>query len=305
MDVKNFKLDELKPYEKNPRRNDGAVDAVAKSIEQFGFKVPIVIDADNVIVCGHTRYKAAQKLKLESVPCVVANDLTPEQVKAFRLADNKTSELASWDDAFLIEELNDLEFLNFDMADFGFDIDEVGKRQKSWARTEKYCDLKRKIEQHPCGGMIVTSFYKVGKRGIPITEIKENPRNAELFADNLCDYLTQATGGGVLLKGDWCILTTPRRRHKDGFHFATEICRLAAKSLGLPFYQDAFSAENHSRINPEFRMLKNPKQVNVILYDDIITTGVTIKTVRQMLLDEGHVVLLLVGIKNQTVSGDK
>ena len=85
MDVKNFQLADLKPYEKNPRKNDNAVGALAKSIERFGFKVPIVIDADNVIVCGHTRYKAAQKLKLESVPCIVADDLTPEQVKAFSL----------------------------------------------------------------------------------------------------------------------------------------------------------------------------------------------------------------------------
>ena len=108
MDVKNFQLDELRPYEKNPRKNDGAVNAVAKSIEQFGFKVPIVIDADNVIVCGHTRYKAAQKLKLESVPCIIADDLTPAQIKAFRLADNKTAELATWDFEKLTAELNSL-----------------------------------------------------------------------------------------------------------------------------------------------------------------------------------------------------
>lgn len=122
MDVKNFPLADLKPYENNPRKNDSAVDAVAKSIEQFGFKVPIVIDSDNVIVCGHTRFKAAQKLGLESVPCVIADDLTPAQVKAFRLADNKTAELSGWDFAFMREELNDLDALNFDMADFGFDI---------------------------------------------------------------------------------------------------------------------------------------------------------------------------------------
>lgn len=95
MDVKNFPLTDLKPYEKNPRKNDNAVNAVANSIKQFGFKVPIVIDADNVIICGDTRYKAAQKLGLESVPCVVADDLTPEQIKAFRLVDNKTAELSS------------------------------------------------------------------------------------------------------------------------------------------------------------------------------------------------------------------
>ena len=108
MDVKNFPLSELRPYERNPRRNDRAVDAVAKSIEQFGFKIPIVIDADKVIIAGHTRYKAAKKLRLESIPCVVAEDLTPEQVKAFRLVDNKTAELATWDFEKLGEELNSL-----------------------------------------------------------------------------------------------------------------------------------------------------------------------------------------------------
>ena len=302
MEIKNFSLADLKPYEKNPRKNDNAVDAVANSIKQFGFKVPIVIDAQNVIVCGHTRYKAAQQLGLESVPCVIADDLTPAQVKAFRLADNKVSELASWDDAFLVEELNDLSTFDFDMGDFGFDVSEIGLRRKSWARTEKLCDLKRKIEQHPQSGMIVTSFYKVGKRGIPIAKIKEQPDNAELFADNLCDYLECALGGN-LTRANWCICTTPRRRHKDGFHFSTAICQSTSKKIGLPFYLDAFSATNRGRINPEFKMLINPIETNVILYDDIITTGETLRATRQLLVDAGHVVLLLVGIKNQTIGG--
>ena len=120
MDVKLFQLDELKPYENNPRRNDRAVEAVAKSIEQFGFKVPIVVDADKVIVCGHTRFKAAQKLKLKSVPCIVADDLSPAQVQAFRLADNKTAELATWDFEKLTTELNSL---TSELADeFSFDL---------------------------------------------------------------------------------------------------------------------------------------------------------------------------------------
>ena len=118
MDVKNFRLADLKPYEKNPRKNDNAVDAVANSIDTFGFKVPLVIDADNVIVCGHTRYKAAQKLGLEYVPCIIADDLSPEQIKAFRLADNKTAEFASWDFELLDVELDSLAF---DMKEFGFD----------------------------------------------------------------------------------------------------------------------------------------------------------------------------------------
>lgn len=138
MTIKEMKLSDLKPYEKNPRKNDNAVGAVAKSIEQFGFKVPIVIDKNNVIVAGHTRYKAAQKLGLESVPCIVADDLTPAQIKAFRLADNKTAELSAWDFGNLSLELDDLKI--FDMNDFGFvlsdahDINnffEVEKQEKS------------------------------------------------------------------------------------------------------------------------------------------------------------------------------
>lgn len=114
-------VDSLIPYANNPRLNDNAVDAVAASIKEFGFKVPIVVDGENVIINGHTRLKAAHKLGLKQVPVIVADDLTPEQVKAFRLADNKTGELAQWDMAKLGIELEGIE--DIDMTDFGFDID--------------------------------------------------------------------------------------------------------------------------------------------------------------------------------------
>ena len=121
MQIINKTLNEIKPYANNPRNNDGAVDYVANSIKEFGFKVPIVIDANGEIVAGHTRYKAAKKLKLEEVPCIIADDLTEEQVKAFRLADNKVSEAAEWDFELLGSELDDI--IDIDMDDFGFDLD--------------------------------------------------------------------------------------------------------------------------------------------------------------------------------------
>lgn len=121
MEIKVFNLSEIKPYENNPRKNDKSIDLVANSIQQFGFKVPIVIDADNVIVAGHTRYKAAVKLGMDSVPCIVADDLTDEQIKAFRLADNKVGEQSTWDMDLLAEELDSI--LDLDMSDFGFDLD--------------------------------------------------------------------------------------------------------------------------------------------------------------------------------------
>ena len=108
-------VDELIPYENNPRVNDDAVPLVAESIREFGFKVPIVIDRDNVIVTGHTRLKAAKQLGMKTVPCIIADDLTPEQVKAFRLADNKVAEFAEWDFSALDKEIE------FDMSEFGFE----------------------------------------------------------------------------------------------------------------------------------------------------------------------------------------
>lgn len=120
MNIVMKKLDELKPYEKNPRNNEQAIEPVANSIKEFGFKVPIVVDKNGVIVAGHTRYLASQRLGLEEVPCIVADDLTPKQIKAFRVADNKVAEKSDWDFSLLQDEIKDLADLDVDMTDFGF-----------------------------------------------------------------------------------------------------------------------------------------------------------------------------------------
>ena len=119
MNIIEKNIKDLKPYEKNPRLNDDAVKYVAESISQFGFRVPIVIDKDNNIVCGHTRWKACKKLKIDTVPCVVADDLTEEQIRAYRLADNRVAEKAEWDLALLDTELAEIETI--DMTLLGFD----------------------------------------------------------------------------------------------------------------------------------------------------------------------------------------
>lgn len=115
IEIKN--TDSLIPYANNPRQNDKAVKYVAESIKQFGIKVPVVIDSNNVIVAGHTRLKACEQLGITEIPCIVADDLSEEQIKAFRLADNKVAEFSQWD----IQGLNlEIEGLDFDMKDFGF-----------------------------------------------------------------------------------------------------------------------------------------------------------------------------------------
>ena len=125
MEIREIRVNELVPYENNPRFNDAAVEAVANSIKEFGFKVPIVADKNNVIIAGHTRLLAAKQLGLEKVPVIFADDLTEEQVKAVRLADNKVGEIATWDYAKLNEELKELEGLEIDMSEFGFDLEEL------------------------------------------------------------------------------------------------------------------------------------------------------------------------------------
>lgn len=124
MQIIEMKISEVKPYENNPRKiSEEAIQRVAASIREFGFKQPIVIDKNNVIIAGHTRLKAAELLGLKTVPVIRADDLTPEQVKAYRLADNKVAEATDWDMNALDKEL--AEILDIDMDEFGFDIADI------------------------------------------------------------------------------------------------------------------------------------------------------------------------------------
>src|SRR5262249_25341970 len=127
MKIELRKVSEIKPYPGNPRVNDAAVDAVVASIREFGFRQPIVVDTEDVIVVGHTRYKAALKLGLEKVPVHVAMELTPEQIKAYRIADNKTVELSDWNYDLLPIELAELQGMNYDLGLLGFDQDELAR----------------------------------------------------------------------------------------------------------------------------------------------------------------------------------
>lgn len=125
MKIQDLDINEIIPYANNPRNNAAAIDAVAASIREFGFKVPVVIDRNNILITGHTRLEAAKKLGITKIPAIRAADLTDAQVKAFRLADNKVSEIATWDDKALAAELQALDDMDFDMSDFGFADDEL------------------------------------------------------------------------------------------------------------------------------------------------------------------------------------
>ncbi|MFN7022352.1 MAG: DNA modification methylase [Phycisphaerales bacterium] len=125
MKIEMWEIGRVKPYEKNPRKNEGAIDAVAKSIQEFGFRVPIVVDGDGVIIAGHTRLKAAETLGLAEVPVHVARELDPDKVRALRIADNKLHELSTWDMELLPIELADLKGVDFDLSLLGFSAEDL------------------------------------------------------------------------------------------------------------------------------------------------------------------------------------
>lgn len=144
MNIIQKRIEDLVPYENNPRNNDEAVSYVAESIKEFGFKVPIIIDKDNVIVAGHTRYKASKQLGIEEVPCLVADDLTPEQIKAFRLADNRVAEIATWDNEKLELELNNLESIQMEL--FGFDSVFTDGERESFSSSDETVEDDYEVE---------------------------------------------------------------------------------------------------------------------------------------------------------------
>lgn len=140
-------IEEIKPYENNPRINDEAVEYVANSIKEFGFRNPIILDKNNVIICGHTRLLASKELKLKEVPCIIADDLTDEQVKALRLADNKVAEKSMWDYSKLDEELEDI--LNINMSKFDFKLDEDNIDLDEYFEPESEKEKEKKLIECP------------------------------------------------------------------------------------------------------------------------------------------------------------
>lgn len=164
MEIITIPLGQLRAYERNPRKNKAAVKYVAESIREFGFKSPIVVDTNNVIICGHTRFAAAKKLGIHEVPCIVADDLTDEQIQAFRLADNKVAEKAEWDNELLFAELASI--VNIDMKDFGFDFNfDLGVEEEE--EDEEDCAAKTQERVENILNLGIAQYQGVGKYDIP------------------------------------------------------------------------------------------------------------------------------------------
>lgn len=181
MNIIEVNINEIKEYENNPRHNELAIEPVANSIENFGFKVPIIIDKDYVIVAGHTRVLAAKKLGLEKVPCIIADDLTEEQIKAFRLADNKVGEIAEWDFEKLEEELKAIQDIDMSMFSFDIDIDIIPE--------EDDFDVEEALEEIEEPVTSYGDIYLLGNHKL-ICGDSTNPDDVNLLmGDSLADLL--------------------------------------------------------------------------------------------------------------------
>jgi len=156
------------------------------------------------------------------------------------------------------------------------------------------CDLSPRTVLHQLGSLVYFAQYKRTKSGIPFSEIKHSADIAELFAETACNFIERLVNNTE----DWCIITTPRRRHADGFHFATAVCERISANLGIPFYADAVQCINHNRLHPDFMLLRPIAERRVIVYDDIITTGSTMIATNTQLGDR-DMVLNLIGISNR------
>ena len=205
MNIVYKRVDEIIPYEKNPRINDAAVDAVAQSIKEFGFRVPIVLDKNNVIITGHTRLRSAKSIGLTEVPCIIAENLTPEQVQAYRIADNKTGEIAEWNYDLLPIELRDLQEKDFDLSLLGFDTDELDRllngssEENVVAEGETDADAVPDVPEDPVSQPGV--IYQLGKHRLMCGDSTKAEDVARLMSGGKADLVFTDPPYGVSYRG--------------------------------------------------------------------------------------------------------
>lgn len=232
MKVKNVSIQDVKPYAKNPRNNDDGVEAVANSIKEFGWQQPIVVDKDNVIIVGHTRYKAAKKLGMGKVPVVVADSLSPEQVKAYRLADNKTGELTDWDMGLLDDELGSI--ADIDMSDFGFNLD-LGDDEDKVQEVE----FDEEVPEEPKSKL--GQIFRLGRHRLMCGDSTNPEMVKKLVGGVQCDLLLTDPPYNVGYEGKQKSKMTIKNDHQDETNFydfltAAFTSGLAVMKSGAAYY---------------------------------------------------------------------
>ena len=293
-----------------------------KSFKELGAGRSILVDKDGKIIAGNKSQIAAQAAGIKKVRVIESDgteliavkriDLSIDSAEGRKLAlaDNMTAHVnLAWDEIQIEKIETSVE--GFDKSDWGFDVKNIQadpilheekklaedvKKRSAWGKRDKYteplCDLKDRMTVHNRDGRFFISTYKRSEEGIPLSEIKIAD-NVKLFALQAINIIRGIIG--LKQKDGWCIITTPKRRHKEK-NFASMVCDEVSKSLGVPFYEDVVEAKNKQRINPVFELKKQIDENEIIIYDDIFTTGSTLKATADLFHDKN--VLCIIGIYN-------
>lgn len=310
--VREVSVDLLKPYERNTKiHGEEQIEKLCRSIQEFGFISPILIDRSRNVIAGHGRLMAAKQLGMQKVPCLYVEGLTEDQRRAYIIADNRLNEFSEWNLELVAEEFGSLQFESADFSFLGFQLDEPeededepeeesGEKEKgtAWSTRGARCDMQLKITARQKSGHWYTSLHAISKESKTLEEIKNDRKYEKQLVSELVDYIKGALGRNLAGCG-WAMITTGRRRHREGYHFATEVTRKAAKKLQLPFYENAISCGNADRLKPALVIEQRPAEKNLILFDDIITTGTTAAKTAELLEAEGYTVMIIIGIRNQ------
>lgn len=318
-EMREIRIEELKPYEKNAKRHGrDQLAKLEKSIRELGFLSPCLIDKNHNVIAGHGRILAAKAAGLDKVPCVFVEGLTEAQRRRYIIEDNRISEFGDWDMETLEGELKDLAGMgvNIEAMDFDIDIDlgsmedteppaeeqdpEDGEKEKGtkWTTRGVRCDLKPQTALRTKSGHLYISLFASSKEGRTLEEIK-NSRECERFIAETAAVCLAELMGANLKETGWAMITSGRRRHREGYHFATAVSKDVAEKLGIRFYEGAIECGNSNRLKPELTLVTEPEEKNLILFDDIITTGTTMSRTAELLQGKGYTVVTLIGIRNQ------
>lgn len=318
IDIRNIEPNngQIEGLPRNPRKIDeGAIEKLVKSIRQDKQMLemrplivyPIGDTGKFVVIGGNMRLEALKRMGEGKTPCIIIPKNTPvEALKRILVKDNANFGQWDWDElktnwnAMELSQWQIIEFkpMNWQTDSRDEEKKEVqGRNKKSAWKSERQagesvCDLTPKTTVYQRGDALFLASYKKSEQGIPLSEIKTD-EYLPIFADNAIQLIRGIIN--MRCTDDWAIVTTPRRRHKD-WNFASEVCKRIEMQLGIEYIRDIAEAKNRHRVNPEFSLLKCPEQRNIIIYDDILTTGSTIRAMRDLL--QGKNVMVIIGINN-------
>jgi hypothetical protein len=284
--TKDAKVTDLIPDDRNLNKgSEYGHRLLESSLRQFGAGRSILIDRNNRIIAGNKTIEEAASIGMENVIIVETTgdnlvavkridiDLDSKTGRELALADNAVGKAnLVWDDEMLATVAEEW---NIEPADWGVAV-EAESPKKRWAtgKSENVCDMSDALKLRKCGEFYFVSFWQKSDDGQLLSAIKSDEKMIEVFARKSVECISALLGNNLSGTGNWCMLTSPKRRNRE-MHFATEICREVAEILQIPFYEDAVVCKNRDRISPHFTLMKNIEQGNVIIFDDIFTTGST------------------------------